>query len=250
MKKIKVAFFVLALVLLGACNGNPNGKQGKSGDAENDSILTQKTYHSSGGLWKVSRAKKIIVNGKEKFIMDGENLEYYKTPKNALSSKAIYKDGKRDGLYQKFYAEGNLYYKVNYKEGKMDGVKTSYYKDGKIMAETPYKKGLIGVGTKEYTSKGIEQSPMELKVWYEKNGSAITLFAKVLNKGKVTKRAKFYNGYLIEGEYFHKNLQEMPVKNGIAEFTIHNPAQFLVISTKVKSARNNYFFLKKEITIK
>lgn len=246
MKKFCAAILVLLLMVMGACNNNP--KSNKGNDSENDSILVQKTYHSGGGLWKVNRAKKVEVAGKVKYVIDGENLVYYKTPQNALSSKAFYKEGKRNGLYQKFYTDGKLYYDVNYENGKMDGVKKSYSKDGSLMAETPYKKGSLGTGTVEYTSSGVKLPPMELKVWYKKSGSSVTVYAKVLNKGKLTKRAEFFNGPLIEGKYYHKNLQKVEVKNGIAKITLNN-ASYAVISAKAKSAYNNYTFLTQTISI-
>ena len=250
MKKVSAVLLILLMVALGACNSNPKQKGSKSEEPENDSILTQKTYHSSGGIWKESRAKKIIVDGKEKYILDGENKEYYKTPKGALSSIAIYKDGKRNGLFQKFYTNGKLYYEVNYENGKMNGTKKVYYEDGTLMAEMPYKKGLLGTGTVEYTSKGIKKDPMKLSVWYEKKGSSIVVYAKVLDKGKVNKRAEFFNGFLIEGKYYHKNLKVVPAKNGLAKTTLSASTEYVVISAKAKTARNNYVFLTKGVTIK
>lgn len=250
MKKIILSLSILSLILMFSCNSGtkPEHVKKKTND-ENDSILVTKTYHSSGGLWKVNRGKKVIVNGKTKFVMHGEVLEYYKTPEGALSSKAIYKDGKRDGQFAKYYTDGKVYYKVNYSQGKMDGVKTSYHKDGKVMAEIPYKRGLIGVGTKEYTPDGKLLAPMELKVWYKKSGNSVTIYAQALNKGKVTRRAEFFEGLLVEGKYAHKGLQKIPMKDGKARITIPNAPDFVSVSVKVKSARNNYSLLNKSINI-
>ena len=249
MKQKLLALSVLMVFLLGACNGGQKTKKNGSDEAENDSILVTKTYHPGGGLWKVNRGKKVEVNGKTQYVMEGEVLEYYKTPKNALSSKAIYKDGKRNGPFYKYYTDGKLYYEVPYVDGKMNGIKKSYHENGNLMAETPYKQGLIGVGTKEYTTEGKLLEPMTIKVWYKKNGSAVTVYAQVLNKGKVTKRAQFFNGYLIEGTYYHKNLQKVPMKDGLAKITLQDPPSYVVISAKAKSARNNYTFLTKGINI-
>jgi antitoxin component YwqK of YwqJK toxin-antitoxin module len=249
MKKFSAVILVLLLMIMGACNNSQKSNESKGDDSENDSILFQKTYHSGGGLWKVNRAKKVIVDGKVKYVIDGENLVYYKTPQNALSSKAFYKDGKRSGLYQKFYTDGKLYFDVNYENGKMDGIKRSYMEDGSLRAETPYKKGSLGTGTVEYTSSGVKLPPMEMKVWYKRNGSSVTVYAKVLNKGKLTKRVEFFNGPLIEGKYYHKNLQKVTVKDGIAKITLVDPS-YVVISAKAKSAYNNYSFLTQTLNIK
>lgn len=250
MKTKLFAVSLLMVFLLGACN-NGKSKKGKSGDAENDSILVTKTFYPGGGLQRINRGKKVIVDGKEQYVMHGEVLQYYKVPQNKLASKAIYKDGKRNGMYYKYYTNGKLYYQVNYVNGKMEGVKKMYFEDGKLMAEIPYKQGLIGVGTKEYTSKGTLLPPVELKVWYEKKGSAVTVYAKVLNKGKVTKRAEVFYGFLIEDKYYHKNLQPMQMgSNGIAKITLQSAPSLIVISSKVRSARNNYHFVAKRLTVK
>lgn len=236
------------LFLLGACQSGTRKKTGAK-EEKNDSILITKTYHPGGGLWKVNRAKKVEANGKVKYVMDGEVLEYYKTPQNALSSKAIYKDGKRNGLFIKYYTDGKVYYHVNYLNGKMNGVKKSYHKNKQLMAEIPYKQGLIGVGTKEYTPDGKLLAPMKLKVWYKKNGSSVIVYAQVLNKGRVTKRAKFYEGLLIDGKYAHNNLHQVTMKEGTAEITLYDNPSFVSISAKAKSARNNYSLLNKSIKI-
>lgn len=246
---MKKALLLLALfsILLSSCNSGGATKS-KDSNTDNDSILVNKEYHSHGGLWKVTTGKKVIVGGQTKYVRHGEYKEYYKTPKNALASTATYKDGKRDGLYTKYYTDGKIYYKVNYINGKMDGLKTSYYKDGKVMAKTPYKQGCLGEGTIEYSSTGNEINDYQLKVWTKKNGQAITIYAKVLSKGKVTKRATFYNGLLIEGSYWHKGLQEVKMgSDGVAKITLQNPPAFTVITAKVKTARNNYVLLKKNL---
>ena len=50
----------------------------------------------------------------------GRSVGYHDN--DQISSKAIYKDGKRDGLYKLFYDNGRLKEKGNYKngEGKVD----------------------------------------------------------------------------------------------------------------------------------
>lgn len=246
---MKKTLLLLALfsILLSSCNTG-GAKKTKGSDAENDSTLVNKTYHSHGGLWKVTTGKKVIVEGKTKYVRHGEYKEYYKTPKNTLSATAMYKDGKRDGLYTKYYTDGKIYYQVTYSNGKMNGVKTTFYKDGKVMAETPYKQGCLGEGTKEYSNTGNEIGDYELKVWTKKNGKAITIYAKVTSKGKVTKRAEFFNGLLIEGSYWHKGLQEVQMgSDGVAKITLQNPPAFTVITAKVKTAHNNYVLLKKNL---
>lgn len=237
------------MLLLGACNSS-SSKKVEAESAENDSILITKTYHSNGGLWKVSTGKKVVKDGETTYVMDGERLEYYRTPQNTLSSKAIYKNGKRNGLYIKYYIEGNIYYQVNYLNGKMDGVKQSYHKNKQLMAETPYKQSLIGTGTKEYTPDGKLITPMTMKVWYKKDGNATIVYAQALNKGRVTERVEFFEGALSEGKYSHNNLQKATLNGDIGMVTLYGNPSTVTISAKIKSARNNYSLVSKTIQIK
>ena len=88
-----------------------------------------------------------------------------------------------------------------------------------------------------------------MKEWYTKDGSSVTVYAKVLSKGKITKRAEFFEGMLIENNYWHKGLSKMTVKDGIAKVTFPNAPAYVVVSAKVKSARNNLYLLAKHIQI-
>ncbi len=251
MKRKLFALSVLMLIFLGACT-NQKAKKGAADKPENDSILTMKNYYPGGGLKSIQTGKKVEKNGKTQYVMEGKCTEYYKTPKNALASKATYKNGKRDGMFYKYYTNGKLYYEVPYAEGKMEGLKKMYYEDGKVMSEVPYKKGLIGIGTKEYTSKGVElKDQMSIKVWYKKTGSGITVYAKAFNDGKLTKRAEFFEGFLIESKYYHKNLHEMKMgSDGVAKIEISSPMSYIVVSAKIRSARNVYHFVSQGINVK
>ena len=256
MKHLLITISILTTLLLGSCQS----KATKTSAAKDSStaqeeelpkdVIVQKTYHPTGGLWKVNRARKVVEDGKSKYVLDGEVLEYYKTPKNALSSRSIYKEGKRDGMFIKYYTDGKVYYEINYTDGKMNGIKKSYFKTGKLMAEMPYKNGSLGVGTKEYTPDGKLVPPMELKVWYTKSGSSAIVYAKTMNKGKLTKRAEYFEGALIDEKYTFKGQQTVNMHDGIAQMTLYNNPTKVTISAKVRSARNNYFLLSKTISIK
>lgn len=249
MKQLILSLSLLLIITLSSCAGGRKGGKTSDGD-KNDSTLVKKTYHSTGAIWKVNRGKKVLVDGKTKFIMHGEVLEYYKTPEGALSSKTNFVNGKRNGMYTKYYTDGSVYYKVNYLDGKRFGVKTSYHKNGQVMAEVPYKKGLMGVGTKEYTPSGELIEPMTMKVWYKKNGSQVTVYAQAFNKGRATKRVEFFEGLLVEGKYVHKGLRKVPMKDGIGQITLSTHSGAVTITAKVKSARNNYSIVTKAIAIK
>ena len=56
------------------------------------------------------------------------------------NSKKNYKEGKRDGLYEKFN-NGQLWYKANYKDNKKDGLEELYFKNGQVRERINYKDG-------------------------------------------------------------------------------------------------------------
>jgi len=251
MKNLLYTTGILLMVLMASCQSGKSSKGQKGGDSDegNDSTIVQKSYHTTGGLWKVNRAKKVEVDGESKYVLHGEVLEYYKTPKNALSSKAIYKNGKREGLFTKYYTDGKVYYTINYHDGKMNGIKKSYHTNGKLMAETPYKNGLIGLGTKEYTPDGNLISRMEMKVWTEKSGNSTIVYAQMLNNGKPTKRVTFYEGALDEGKYSVREMVEIPMTGATAQKLVYNTPTTITISGKARSAYNNYTLLSKTIKV-
>jgi len=43
-----------------------------------------------------------------------------------------YKDGKSDGPFEDYYANGQLKCKGNYKDGIFDGLSEDYYENGKL----------------------------------------------------------------------------------------------------------------------
>ena len=48
-----------------------------------------------------------------------------------LQSKGDFKDGKRDGLFERYHANGQLKSKRSYKDGEKDGLREFYADDGK-----------------------------------------------------------------------------------------------------------------------
>ena len=60
-----------------------------------------------------------------------------------LSYKVIYKYGKKEGKYLRFWRNGKAMAKGNYKYDKQEGEYLSYYKNGKLWAEDIYKNGQL-----------------------------------------------------------------------------------------------------------
>jgi antitoxin component YwqK of YwqJK toxin-antitoxin module len=46
--------------------------------------------------------------------------------------KGSYKDGKRDGPWERYYENGQLEKKGSYKDGELDGLYERYYENGQL----------------------------------------------------------------------------------------------------------------------
>ena len=85
------------------------------------------------------------VNSEEPFT--GTTVSYYENDlleqrsTLQLKRKENYKDGERDGLFEKYYDNGQLDFKGNYKDGKRDRLFEYYYENGQLMSKSNYKDG-------------------------------------------------------------------------------------------------------------
>ena len=116
MKKIKVLFMVIFVLLFASC-GKP--REVNITDTE---IREGITY----------------VKGETK-AFTGIIKSYYEN--GNLESEGNFKDGKLEGLSKLYYENGILQIEVSYKNGKIDGIMRNYYKNGDLIAEHYYKDG-------------------------------------------------------------------------------------------------------------
>ncbi len=63
--------------------------------------------------------------------------------------------GQREGIWERFYLNGNISVRTSYKEGKLNGIEERFYENGNIRIRTPYKEG---------KEDGIEE-------WFYENGN-------------------------------------------------------------------------------
>lgn len=72
---------------------------------------------------------------------DGLEEVFYEN--GQLSRKSNYKDGKKDGLFQLYYENGQLLRQTYYTEGEKDGLFESYHENGRLSAKILYKNGVF-----------------------------------------------------------------------------------------------------------
>lgn len=98
-------------------------------------------------------------------LFSGSSYQYY-TDTIPATFSAYYR-GKRHGLYQKWFPNGNMSYEVTYKHGKMEGTAKSWWSDGTLRSETPFKNGLSEGIQLQYYRSGALFKKRSLKVGKE-----------------------------------------------------------------------------------
>ncbi|MDD4178860.1 MAG: FxLYD domain-containing protein [Candidatus Margulisbacteria bacterium] len=143
------------LELLVQYKGNKrNGKQivyYENGNIKNDCYLKddlfdgiQNTYNEYGDLQSTTNYVAGKKNGTIK-IFD----------KGVLQLVGDMKDDKPDGLFTKYYPNGQKEIESNYKEDKIDGTMRTYYTDGHLQWEINYRNGIIDGYSRYYDADGV-----------------------------------------------------------------------------------------------
>jgi len=213
MKNVLIIFTVIFSLFLEGCNNTSGDKQGKAKAPKNDSIRVITKHfsdHPSSPIeWKIP----MKMDKEGKFVRNGTAIRYTKSGK--VAEKIPYVMGKKEGVRLTYHSTGKVYKEQPYIDNKLNGICKRYDRQGKITAEYPYKNGLPGTGLVEYTNLGkkrpVPQISIERKDQLKSQGRYVLVLSL---KGKGTERIKsvqFYQGKLIEGKYFHKNL--MPARS-------------------------------------
>ena len=78
--------------------------------------------------------------------------------KEQIKTLIQYKDGKRNGLLNRWYENGQKKSEANYKDGKEDGQMNTWYENGHKRGETIFKDGKANGLTIIYNEDGTEKS--------------------------------------------------------------------------------------------
>jgi antitoxin component YwqK of YwqJK toxin-antitoxin module len=87
------------------------------------------------------------------------HIEYHDNG-NVLVKGKLNSVGKRDGIWEGFYENGNIHWRTPFKESKRDGVRECFDEQGNIKWRIPYKGG---------KKDGIEE-------WFHPNGNIIKTY--------------------------------------------------------------------------
>lgn len=213
MKQIAILSLIV-LISMSACQFfGPQKKVVSSGQAKNDSIIIKKKHFnddpSSPVEWKVTMKK----TPEGTYVKHGKSTRYSKSGK--IYAELNYANNKKEGVSYSYHTNGKVYKEDYYAGNRLNGICKRYDRDGKLTAEIPYKNGLPGVGLVEYTNLGKVRPVPSISIQKVDNIKASHTYKLVLSlRGDGADRIKsveFYEGKLIEGKYFHRNLT--PIKN-------------------------------------
>ena len=114
-------------------------------------------YYDDG---KIERAYSVDKN----WHRQGPYEDYHKN--GQLWAKCTYKDGKKDGPYESYHENGQLCVKCTYKDGKKNGPHEEYYENGQLKEINVYKKGvpLYGEEAAKYLKKNYPIKYKELQI--------------------------------------------------------------------------------------
>ena len=74
-------------------------------------------------------------------LFTGEAIAYHQNKK--MASRTNYRNGRRHGLREKWYDNGNNSLNTNYVNGLENGIKTTWWKNGKLLSKINLKEGKL-----------------------------------------------------------------------------------------------------------
>jgi antitoxin component YwqK of YwqJK toxin-antitoxin module len=211
MKHLILSFFIISLTVMVSCTSSGN-KTPVTKTAKNDSIKVLKKHFNNNPSSPVEWVIPMKMDKDGKYVRNGVAVRYLKSGKKA--EEIPYVMGKKEGTRLTYHSTGKVYKEQHYVNNKLNGICKRYDRQGKLTAEYPYKNGLPGTGLKEYTNLGKLRPDPVISITRKdeiKTSGKYRLIVTLTGKGASRiKSVKFYNGNLLEGKYFHKNL--MPAR--------------------------------------
>lgn len=188
---------------------------------------------------------KTIVNY-DKGIKHGTSYLYHDDGKTVLLAMP-YVNGKREGVSEKYYKNGQLYAATSYMNDKLHGLRKLYYSTGQLKAEINYGNGHPGLNTKEYLMDGSEKD--EIRIIFEKKGSFIWLDTSLPCEDKT-----FYIGKLIDDQFFNaldQNVRLLLAENDryYVDTNVHTPSylKYQDIICSCESKQGNPIILRERL---
>ena len=82
----------------------------------------------------------------------GYAIEYY--PNDILAKRIAYIEGKKEGLYQKWFSNGKLSFEANYVMGRKHGTSKTWWKNGALRSQSQHKMGIANGQQRQWYKSG------------------------------------------------------------------------------------------------
>ena len=112
-----------------------------------------------------------------------------KKESNVKYEEGTYKNKELDGLYSKWWPNGQKWREATYKDGKIDGLETTWYENGQKWAEQAYKDGILDGLGKTWHENGQKRKEVTYK-----NGKEDGLWTQWDENGQKEVEATFKDG--------------------------------------------------------
>ncbi|MBK3517278.1 toxin-antitoxin system YwqK family antitoxin [Carboxylicivirga marina] len=209
MKRLHLLVAILVIALSSCQFFGPQKEVVKTNAKNADGTFIKKRHFNddphSPVEWEISMK---FQEGSKSAIRHGISKRFSKSGK--LLETINYAENKKEGVRLTYHSTGKVYKEQPYVDGRLTGTCKRFDREGRISAEYEYKNGLPGIGLKRYTNLGKLRQDPAIKITKNDNiRTASTYVIGLSLSGEGTKSIKsveFYEGKLIEGKYYHKNL--------------------------------------------
>ena len=142
------------------------------------------------------RSRVQYLNGKKEGLAE----QFYRNGNKQM--EIAYSNGEKEGMTRVFYEDGKLYRETPYVNGLIEGVQKIYHPNGIVAAEIPYREDWPGIGLKEYDTKGNEITE-EYSIDFEHVNmlKKKNLYRVYINFNPGSSSSEFWFGQPVDGIY-------------------------------------------------
>ena len=140
-------------------------------------------FYGNGRLKSRTNYQPVLNGGKKHGLFE----LFYKNGQLQLTQN--YRDGKEDGVYEKYYENGRVKVRTVFKNGKREGPYEEYHENTQFKVQTVFKHGELEGDYLEYSKDGIVKEQISFK-----NGKREGLYIGYWDKGKLREVGNYKEG--------------------------------------------------------
>jgi hypothetical protein len=141
-KQIPIVWLI-PFMLNWSCHHSPKEEASSARDPDNHVVVKRRADGSISSINQVDNLNRV----------HGTRVTYYADGKTVYS-KTTFEHGIKNGPFERYYRNGQIFEHTPYKDGNADGLTRKFYMNGDLMAEFHSENGVILPGLKEYARDG------------------------------------------------------------------------------------------------